>query len=660
MPERGAHSPLVISLDIETYGKTEVDYFGKPNPEQTVFHPGKFLSVDGCPMHRAIQTVAVTRINNLASVADWEPGDTMVFQLPVHSDRKNLLTWLQDADIIVGSNIIFDILCLRASPYFARFIHEPKLIDTVILSFLADPDRPERSLKALGPILGTHTYDPHDLKRFPTYAPIIHYNAEDSHNTVLTASALARRRPPTEGELNWYSALQWSAIRMSEAGVPIHKPSLKHLHDTMQARCTRIHHALSPDLPMTGEGSTRSQQTFLRACVLSTEADYDASDIELTKTGLIRTTLENRDRIAAHCTIPRYRKMLALWRRYTEAQSIVSQNTMPLLHHRSNRTTDERSTLTHLPALVPRIPYTPGVKASYPLWHLVPSPFKDGQGGSGGTSHGRITCRHHAHQSDPPALRRTYRSRYPGGSVLVIDIFHADWTMAAALSGDRLMASDLADGLDPHVCTAAHVYSCHNTATVTPTMRADGKLLNNIFLNGGGAAEIAQRLEMPQSTAVAVLNMLRKRYPRLREWQEGVWYLAQQNGNTVPTLPHGLRVSVSSRLEAINAVMSSATAATMQAIQLNIHSRLQASDPAHLFLNHHDALWFDVHPEWIKALLGTIQDVYRAEVAPGGCWHSISKGRVPLKLDVRSWHSPSHNIAMQLSERLEPASPCPA
>lgn len=201
--------PRIISLDIETYGAAQCTSDGRRLPEQTVFHPRRSLATDGVGSGDLILTCAITvpdsdpRPEPAAQwsgehIAQLQPGPTMVFSMWLPSHRQRLRRWLSHTDTIIGTNLGFDIAYLRALPEFRPFLTPTShhLIDLMVLNYLHDETRPERSLKTLGPILRTHRYET-TLKhsRFPSASSpeLAQYNAEDTHNTLLACAELARR-----------------------------------------------------------------------------------------------------------------------------------------------------------------------------------------------------------------------------------------------------------------------------------------------------------------------------------------------------------------------------------------------------------------------------------------------------------------------------------
>ena len=243
--------PKIISLDIESYGACETNHQGTFLPEQKVFNPLRSMHTDKVSLEDLVLTVAITlpefdprwthqsslssvkqcnntnsSLNNeqtkpsnksepylstqkrqasssketswtCAMLSNLFPSTTMVFQMWKEYDRHCLRKWILHSDTILGMNLLFDIQYLRQLPDF-RFVLDGKhtLIDLSVVNYLHSELRPEKSLKSLGPVLGTHTYQ-QTLKegrfRNPTDSGIISYNAQDTHNTMMCVSELSIR-----------------------------------------------------------------------------------------------------------------------------------------------------------------------------------------------------------------------------------------------------------------------------------------------------------------------------------------------------------------------------------------------------------------------------------------------------------------------------------
>lgn len=323
-------TPRIISLDIETYGIARRDWWDRPLPPQRCFNPRGSLVHDGVPRESMILTAAITipkedprpchlqstpplalnaRSAGPISTSEWvatmpssasgalpcsddswsswnlerigklQPGKTMVFKMHLPAHRSKLRQWLLYANTLLGMNLQFDLQYLRM---FSEFRHaltpsQHTIIDLSVLNFLHSELRPERSLKNLGPVLGTHLYPESETRRDRAYEKpndlLVRYNGADTHNTLLASAYLARciaRDYPRSDKLcpysvRFYSDAIWSCVRMSEAGIPVNVEALIALED----RLRRVEAANSSlllrkaALQMGGKGSDKSKRQFM-------------------------------------------------------------------------------------------------------------------------------------------------------------------------------------------------------------------------------------------------------------------------------------------------------------------------------------------------------------------------------------------------------------
>lgn len=293
--------PRVIALDIETHGAVDFKADGTLMPPQTLFNPIRCLYCDDVSIEDMIVTLAITtmkedprcptqptqnstssppkppmfsveqaepsrsamdqtRSNSVQSKAplpSWDrqslmklqPSETFVIKLSNPSDRAMAIAHLEHADTLIGAQIWYDILMLRVLPDFREVLagpHAHTLLELQVFNYLHSEIRPERSLKPLGPILGTHQYT-RSLKdgRFhDENDPKLHgYNGADTVNTTLSIAELARRIDsnfPNTDKLSpfciqYFSDTIWSGIRMTEAGIPMSHSKLLSLQTRLEA-----------------------------------------------------------------------------------------------------------------------------------------------------------------------------------------------------------------------------------------------------------------------------------------------------------------------------------------------------------------------------------------------------------------------------------------
>lgn len=543
---------LIISLDIETYGAAKANSIGVLLPEQTVFHPRKSEYIDGTNRKDLILTAAITlpkqqptsKRLNFELLSGLSPGSTMVFQLGDPEHHRMLEAWLNAADVILGMNLQFDMQYLHYCGFSTTATRdsEPTLVDLSVLNYLHSELREERSLKALGPVLGAFAYS-ETLKtvryKRPTDQRLLFYNAQDTHNTMLAIAELSRRLleekfephyDATRGEycLDFYSESIWTTIAMSEAGVPLSSVRLYDLLSSLEVRAEDARLAADEhNLILQGPGSATSKDVFLteviRLVEQTTNPDImDALDVtpksrkvsfsDKNRTTLLQALPEGTD-------ADMYRHCLKAADDHSKALKLISSYCYPLLYHRRNKPDDmssivipHRDHAVHLPPPTQQsitIFSTPadrvdaasevrinvrttnkarfdedrdqwtGDTLAYPTWYVTPSHIKNDSGTSGGTIQGRITCKQPSAQTFPKPIKNCIRSRWQYGKIVAMDLSQAELRVAALLSGEDSMISAYQDGRDLHAERARTLWGDYDDDASTQHQRRQvGKMMN--------------------------------------------------------------------------------------------------------------------------------------------------------------------------------------
>jgi hypothetical protein len=526
---------------------------------QTVFHPARAIATDGVAREDLVLTCAITvaaaepeTLNSLEGIASLQPGPTFTLNLTDPTSHGILLAWLRHAHTIVGMNLPFDILWLRAfTPALALALNgRHTLIDLSVVNFLHSELRPERSLKSLGPVLGTHSYrDDATLKdgrRFPSpTCPNLHaYNAQDTHNTLLAVSHLANRIRndyPATDKLSAYSIRHfsdtlWSTIRMSEAGIPFSLSRLSNLEaDLIKQADDATNCAAAGGVLIEGEGSVQSQREFMSRCIediLPTNPDFLSHPL-LTYTEKARElswSSENRRLIASHLPDSHpARTIFECADKHSTAQKLVSSYTYPLLRHRRTKPTDRSSVLL-------KRTDRPDIGVAYPTWYTVPSVPKD-SGSEGGTIQARITCKNPAAQTFPAVIKDCEESRFEGGSIVSFDLSQIELRVAAILSGEPTLLAAFNDGLDLHTQRTLAIFG--QDAKDRPdfkSLRQIGKTVNFADLFGASAARLQRSvLDMsgtlyPMTFFEQIVSSRYDQRPGLVWWQHSLCKQAETAG----------------------------------------------------------------------------------------------------------------------------------
>jgi hypothetical protein len=653
-------SPRIISLDIETYGAAATNGRGQMLPAQTVFHPARAIATDGVARQDLVLTCAITipaveptyegpaDFWDLARIAELQPGVTFTLNLTDPTTHPILLAWLRHAHTIIGMNLPFDILWLRAfSPAIALALNgRHTLIDLSVVNFLHSELRPERSLKSLGPVLGTHAYNEaatlKDGRRFPSpTSPELHaYNAQDTHNTMLAVAHLARRIQrdyPKTDKLSSYSVLHfsetlWSTIRMSETGIPFSLSGLSNLEASLIKQADdAINCAAAGGVLIEGEGSVQSQREFMSRCiddVLPVNPDFLSHPLlsYTEKARELSWSSENRRLIASHLPDSHpARTIFECADKHSTAQKLVSSYTYPLLRHRRTKPADKSS------VLIP-VTGTTDIGIAYPTWYTVPSVPKD-SGSEGGTIQARITCKNPAAQTFPAVIKDCEHSRYPGGSIVSFDLSQIELRVAAILSGEPTLLAAFNSGLDLHTQRTLAIFG--QDAKDRPdfkALRQIGKTVNFADLFGASSARLQRSvLDMsgtlyPLSFFDQIVASRHAQRPGLVGWQYSLCKQAEEQGYIELPYTGHTRTFTGFRLderawrnkrelkqvlarggksmisEVCNFPVQATAGNVMLAIQNFIHRALGplTSPTSHkqpqLFLQVYDALYFDCPP----------------------------------------------------------------
>jgi hypothetical protein len=200
-----------------------------------------------------------------------------------------------------------------------------------------------------------------------------------------------------------------------------------------------------------GEGSDKSKRRLLDSILTGPNVHLlSHPSFEFTeKKRIPKFSIGNRKILLEKAVLTRrQRQLLIMAERHEKAQKLLSSYTFPLLFHKRTDPTHVRSLLLPQPLQTPE--RDPEVLLSHPSWYPVPSPEKNDTGSTGGTMQGRITCKHPAHQTDPPQIQRAYRSRWKKGILSSADASQIELRVAGLLSGEPAICRPYQLGADIH------------------------------------------------------------------------------------------------------------------------------------------------------------------------------------------------------------------
>lgn len=672
----------VISLDTETYGACEQALDGSRLPDQRYFHPARCLWQDKVPLNQLIQVVTITLPEfdprsspgapwTVAEIAKLRPGVTMALFPSVPHHVTILNAFLQHADTILGMNLLFDIPMLRAVPVFRGHLGgRHTLIDLAHINYLHNELRPEKSLKALGPVLQQFSYrqtlkdENGNFRKFKRISDkeALEYACQDPHNTMLAASELARRiveEYPGSAKLgsaviDYYSNLSWSAVRMMESGTPMsidmllrEEEELKKKAASAAALC--LDHGLVVGADY-GDAPVASKRAFLEPLARQLPSTY-AQGLEYTKkkkelslndkNRLLITDYFESESPESDCL-----KVLAAWDTHTKAEKILSSYTFPLL--RGSRKNPEAPALAKLwehpcitlpcsqscshssplPSGSPseatgRMPVrAPRLGLGFPRVYLTPSAFKDGQGDSGGQQQCRISFKDPAIQTFPAQIKKCLSSRYGSmGSILSWDASQVELRVAGLISGDNFILKAYHENRDLHTETALKTFGpdCAADPDFGKKYRQPAKHANFTKLNLGGASVLQKTLlkkagiRVPLSFCEMMVAETPRVNPELHAWQMRTIAEVRKAGRMeLPVLGQSRFFSPDEKPnEIVNFPIQGLAATLTNMVMIRVHQtmpNLNRRHPRwHMFVNWYDALFVDAHTSAVDEARGVVE-----------------------------------------------------
>ena len=534
--------PPLVSLDIETYGAL-AEY------DQTVFHPRKSMSIDEIPKHQLVQTVAIS----------WRgpSGEELVTVFNYRNPRHRIVfyRWLSRLakahSTILGQNLPFDIQYLRfADPIAAQFLRRDRLnlSDLILWNFLHSESRPERSLKSLAKLFSLAHYAELPFNSSgPNDPRLLEYNALDAVVTYrgydLLRTAILETYGTSSAKLapacaQHCSDLLWSVIHMSEAGVPFNIPNATAFLDRTTVECNAIVAEAKDthDIKICGTGSGKDVQALIDSAADACDmlSPLDPRVLMTDKTKLVSSKEENINLFLSELpddspVLPRLRLLL----RYRGVSKLLSTYLKPLLSHSVKGTIEVlRDT----------------VGITYPTWYVCPSKYDKDTSKEGGTCQGRITCKKFAWQTSPLDVKHLICSRFSRGNIIAADFSQIELRTAALLSGDPVMMSEYAEGVDRHARTGSLIYDIihpddsggFERLPLDSPKRNDyrqmGKTANFLILFGGGAQTLCDTIRrdlgliISLEAAELIIDANTTRYSTLVAWQDGLLDTANRKG----------------------------------------------------------------------------------------------------------------------------------
>jgi uracil-DNA glycosylase family 4 len=516
----GMNDYALVSLDIETYGILK-------GRKQTAFNPISSIAIDGVPISHQIVSVAVAV--QTAGTSPPDPNDktklqTCVFDFRKSEDLKFFKMFLIKASTknvtLLGVNLLFDLsyLCAQIPWFYDEIVKRSSfnILDVMVLSFLDNPHRPERSLKALTPLLLDGPWTKYDERgtQYDDFESLAEYNLKDVINPIMILHEIRRRAaemstptfsPVTIESLSFYSDLMVTLLHMTMVGVAFDREELLATAEKFQSRVESLIAGAPKNrdgLILKGKGSSHSYQTLFESCAALINRDHQNVEWEMTeKTGLISTSKSNTRKIMSllpdSATIKKSVRTLNRYKGYSKS---LNSQIKPLI-----RSIGKFST-------------------AHPSWFPVPGRFESNDGSysdDGGTRQCRATCKRPALQTAPTFIKNMMVSRYPNGVLFAMDYSQLEMRVMAMLSGDPNLLNVYANGRDLHHETLEGVlgHPIDKHARNYEKLRRQAKFTNFGTIYGiepPGLTETWWRfmgIEEPISVAANFINGFFRTYP---------------------------------------------------------------------------------------------------------------------------------------------------
>jgi uracil-DNA glycosylase family 4 len=545
-PRPPSYSLECLSFDIETYGIV------KNQPKQRYFHPHKSHHLDHCCVKDLCQTTGLT----------WrDPQGELkhaIFFMDNVTHRRRLWAWIEKCrkdpnfKYLLGQNIVFDLMYLRyCYPECRLLLDDPlPVLDLMILNYLHDESRPEKSLKALAPLFRITKYgEGNGTGEFKRYShrhtpKLVQYNCQDTAATLLLAEKIMQEIAGFYGSgtkklspfcMKWYSQLLWLVVWMSETGLHMDEGKLRTLLNRYEKANNAIMRAARElyGMPLRGEGSEKAKRGMMDNAVAALEScNIPTPELETTdKKQEIRFSADNRNALMDVMPHDWYAyKWLKLFGAYQDVSGMLDRYLYPLLVGGGPKHDRKDSVLLD--------------SRSYPRWFPVPSQYEDES--SGGTKQARIVAKGPPCQTFPPSVKKTMVGRFSDGWMLWFDYSQIELRVAALLSGDEAMMVEYLGKPDLHGATAKLMFpdyvakgdrDCKSGCKCRHCQyRQAGKTFNFRGLFRGGVKKAQSSLMQDLGIFLSLEHIARidaafwRKHRTLRQWQDGVVEFVMQHG----------------------------------------------------------------------------------------------------------------------------------
>jgi DNA polymerase-1 len=207
----------------------------------------------------------------------------------------------------------------------------------------------------------------------------------------------------------------------------------------------------------------------------------------------------------------------------------------------------------------------------------------------------------------------------PDCLMLSADYSQIELRVLAHLSGDELLVSDLAGGLDVHSATAARIFNLEPDE-VTSDQRRFAKTVNFGLLYGMTAFRLARELGIDRAEAEDIIERYLGRYQGIAAFQQENLAAARENGYVttllgrrrfLPAINSSDRTArQSAERMAMNTPIQGTAADIIKLAMLKVDAMIRDEYPdAAMILQVHDELVFEIAEDAIEAFSQRVRDI---------------------------------------------------
>ena len=227
-------------------------------------------------------------------------------------------------------------------------------------------------------------------------------------------------------------------------------------------------------------------------------------------------------------------------------------------------------------------------------------------------------------------VRRAFVPRDDDHLILSADYSQVELRIMAELSGDGAMREAFDEGLDIHTATAARVYGVE-LDKVIPEMRRSAKMVNFGIIYKISAFGLAQRLGVPRSEAVGIIEEYFRQYPGVESYMNQCVEDAQRKGcvETITGRRRYLRdinsananVRNAAKRMAINTPIQGSAADMIKIAMCRVAAAMREKKlKSKMLLQVHDELVFDMRKEEEEEMVALVE--------------KCMAGAIPLKVPI--------------------------